>query len=124
MATNKYLDVLAKSWFKGTHSVASRELLERIDKSISSGQMDNAVVLMKALDALKSEIPSEDDETIDKGRRAARDGEVRSMDTSGNEDSYAQTRHNVRKEPNGSWYRVIKPAPHESINPKDTILKR
>ena len=129
-----YRSLLRKSWFGDVTHSSAEGLVEEIDKSIEGGDMGRAISLMKAVDVLvpcegvgeimdKDLSSDDDDPEIDKGRRGARIGTVRSMDSTGNESKGGQVRHAMKKV-EGGWVKEPKPAPHESINPKDTILSR
>lgn len=126
--------VIKNVWFRGVSHPSVDLLVEEIDKSIDTGDMDKAVSLMKAVDdlggriplegveKLNKEVPSEDG-GVDKGRKPALHGETRSMDISGNETKSGQKRKQVRKV-EGGWVPQGKPAPHDSIVSEDTFLSK
>jgi hypothetical protein len=124
MKDQEYHELLTKAWFSGQqNNPAVLALVKSIDHSIEFGDMERAVLLMKSLDTLDKDIPLEDEQVLDKGRLAAIDGETRSMDVGGNETKAGQIRRAMKKVP-GGWVKEAKPAPHESISPKDTALHR
>jgi len=136
-SNSSYHDLLCKSWFAVSPGPAVIDLVAEIDKSIEADNMDRAVSLMKAVDALGGDVEledgeviekefaaDEDEEELDKGKRPTPGGQISSMDISGTKSAAAQTRHNMRKIEGGGWVKEQKPLPGDSINPDDTVMSR